>query len=56
MGYVSIMIGAIRMIIPPSRTKKADRIDGQPFQYLSEELFFCRFHQAVNVCNVVIVL
>ena len=22
MGYVSIMIGAIRMIIPPSRTKK----------------------------------
>lgn len=31
MGYVSIMIGAIRMIIPPSRTKKADRIDGQPF-------------------------
>lgn len=32
MGYVSIMIGAIRMIIPPSRTKKADRIDGLPFK------------------------
>lgn len=24
--------------------------------FLSEELFLCRFHQAVNVCNVVIVL